>query len=90
MFRFKLQLRFLIKRSKKLIIDADVLSPCQNLPFLINLPGKQGGKEADKERREGRQTGWRVKGNTIQSPGDSGSENSPKFTQRMALTLPFI
>lgn len=50
----------------------------------------QGGKEAGKERREGRQTGWSVKGNTVQSPDDSGSENSPKFTKRTALTLPFI
>lgn len=52
MFRFKLQLRFLIKGSKKLIIDADVLSPCQNLPFLINL---QGSREERKQiRREGK------------------------------------
>lgn len=71
LFRFKLQLSFLIKSSKKLIIDADVLFSSQKLPFLINLPGKEGGGE----RREGRRAGWRVKGNTRVTM-TSGSENS--------------
>jgi len=52
-WRFKLQLKFLIRRlKKKLVTDADVLFPCQELSFLINLGGKKGGRDRKERRRE--------------------------------------
>lgn len=56
MFRFKLQLKFLIKKSKKLITDVGMFFSSSK----SNFSNKLRGKEERKERRErrGKKRDW--------------------------------
>lgn len=56
MFRFKLQLRFLFRRSKKLVIDIDMLFPVKSYLFRLTL---EGGREKGREKDKGKgETDW--------------------------------